>query len=40
MVSIPVNIAGSIIEFIVVAILEGNMVGMSGPIVNTYVFAR
>ena len=40
MVSIPVNIAGSIIGFIVVAILEGNMVGMSGPIANTYVFAR
>lgn len=25
---------------IVVCILEGNMVGMSGPIANTYVFAR
>ena len=40
MVSIPVNIAGSIIGFIVVQLVEGNMVGMSGPIANTYVFAR
>ena len=40
MVSIPVNIAGSIIGFIVVQLVEGNLAGMSGPIANIYVLVR